>query len=330
MAESILGVMELAIQNIKGKNRTIVFPEGEDRRVLRAAVRHQEDGLLIPIVLGNPEEIKKVAIKEQIDLGDLKIIDPKNSELIDELVDKYVELRKGKNTKEDGDYLLRKDPNYFGTMLIQTGKADGMVSGAINPTGDTVRPALQLIKTKPGVNRVSGVMIMLGPNGEKYVFADTAINITLEANELAEVAVESAKTAEAFGIDPIVGMLSFSTKGSAKSPLAHKVAEATKLARVIEPQILIDGEMQFDAAIAPEVAEQKSPGSEVAGKVRVFIFPDLQAANIGYKIAQRLGHFQALGPILQGLNKPVNDLSRGCNEEDVYKLAILTANQVEK
>lgn len=329
MVESILGVMELATKGIKGKNRIIVFPEGEDRRVLRAAVRHQEDGLLVPLVLGDPELINKLAIKEQIDISNLQIINPKESDLLDELVDKYVELRKGKNTREDGEYLLRKDGNYFGTMLIQTGRADGMVSGAMNPTGDTVRPALQLIKTKPGTKRVSGVMIMLGINGEKYLFADTAINITLEANELAEVAVESARTAASFGIDPIVGMLSFSTHGSAKSPLAHKVAEATKLARKLDPNLLIDGEMQFDAAIAPEVAEKKFPESKVAGKVRVFIFPDLQSANIGYKIGQRLGKFQALGPILQGLNKPVNDLSRGCNEDDVYKLAILTANQVE-
>lgn len=329
MVESILGVMELATKGIKGKNRIIVFPEGEDRRVLRAAVRHQEDGLLVPLVLGDPELINKLAIKEQIDISNLQIINPKESDLLDELVDRYVELRKGKNTREDGEYLLRKDGNYFGTMLIQTGRADGMVSGAMNPTGDTVRPALQLIKTKPGTKRVSGVMIMLGINGEKYLFADTAINITLEANELAEVAVESARTAASFGIDPIVGMLSFSTHGSAKSPLAHKVAEATKLARKLDPNLLIDGEMQFDAAIAPEVAEKKFPESKVAGKVRVFIFPDLQSANIGYKIGQRLGKFQALGPILQGLNKPVNDLSRGCNEDDVYKLAILTANQVE-
>ncbi|MGO3018673.1 MAG: phosphate acetyltransferase [Anaerococcus sp.] len=330
MAESKLGVMELAIQNIKGKDYRIVFPEGEDRRVLRALVRHQEDGLIRPIILGDPEKIEKLAIKEQVSIEGLEIINPKKSELLDELVDKYVELRKGKNTREDGEYLLRTDPNYFGTMLIQTGRADGMLSGATNPTGDTVRPALQLIKTRPGVKRVSGVMIMLGPEGQKYLFADTAINITLEANELAEVAVQSAKTAEEFGIDPVVGMLSFSTVGSAKSPLAHKVALATKLAKEMDPKLIIDGEMQFDAAIAPEVAEKKYPESKVAGKVRVFIFPDLQAANIGYKIGQRLGHFQAIGPILQGLNKPVNDLSRGCNEEDVYKLAVLTANQVRK
>ena len=322
------GVMELATENIRGKNRTIVFPEGDDSRVLRAAIRHNEDGLIVPILLGNKDEIQKVADQEGVKLGDIQIINPRESDLLDELVDRYVELRKGKNTREDGEYLLKKDNNYFGTMLIETGKADGMVSGAAHPTGDTVRPALQLIKTRKGVNRVSGVMIMLGPNGEKLLFADTAINITLQSNELAEVAVEAAKTAEEFGIEPIVAMLSFSTKGSAKHELARKVEEATKLAKEMDPDLRIDGEMQFDAAISPQVARKKIPNSDVAGRAKVFIFPDLQAANIGYKIRQRLGNYEALGPILQGLNKPVNDLSRGCNEEDVYKLTILTANQV--
>lgn len=329
MAESKLGVMELAIQNIKGKNHRIVFPEGEDKRVLRAVARHQKDGLITPIVLGDLDKVRKLADKENIDIEGIEMINPRESDLLDELVDKYVELRKGKNTREDGEYLLKTDPNYFGTMLIQTDRADGMVSGAMNPTGDTVRPALQLIKTRPGVKRVSGVMIMLGPDGQKYLFADTAINITLEANELAEVAIEAAKTAEEFGIDPVVAMLSFSTKRSAKSPLAHKVHLATKIAQKMDPDLEIDGEMQFDAALIPEVAAQKYPESKVAGRAKVFIFPDLQSANIGYKIGQRLGHFEALGPILQGLNKPVNDLSRGCTEEDVYKLAILTANQVK-
>lgn len=322
------GVMELATENVKGKNRVIVFPEGTDSRVLRAAIRHNNDGILKPILLGVREEIEKVAKEEGVELGNIEIIDPRESELLDQLVDRYVELRKGKNTREDGEYLLKKDNNYFGTMLVETGKADGMVSGATNPTGDTVRPALQLIKTRKGVNRVSGVMIMLGPNGEKLLFADTAINITLLPNELAEVAVESAKTAVEFGIEPIVAMLSFSTKGSAKHELARKVEEATKFAKEMDPDLKIEGEIQFDAAISPQVARKKIPGSDVAGKAKVFIFPDLQAANIGYKIGQRLGNYEALGPILQGLNKPVNDLSRGSTEEDVYKLAILTANQV--
>ncbi|MCI5839307.1 MAG: phosphate acetyltransferase [Peptoniphilaceae bacterium] len=316
-------------KNISGKNLRIVFPEGEDPRVLRAALRHKEDGYIIPILLGDMGKIQKVADKEGVKLGDIEIIDVEYAEDFDELVDAFVERRKGKNTKRDGQYLL-KDPNYYGTMMVYTGKADGMVSGAIHPTGDTVRPALQIIKTKPGIKRVSGAMLMLGPNGEKYLFADTAINMTLQSHEMAEIAIESAQTAQQFGIEPIIAMLSFSTKGSANSEDTHKVAEATEIAKEKRPDLKIDGEMQFDAALVPEVGKQKAPNSDVAGKAKVFIFPSLEAANIGYKIGQRFGHYEALGPILQGLNAPVNDLSRGCVEEDVYKLAILTANQVEK
>ena len=212
-------------------------------------------------------------------------------------------------------------------MLVKTDKANGMVSGAVHSTGDTVRPALQIIKTKPNVSRTSGAMVMLGKNGQRYVFADIAINITLEAKELAEVAVETSKTAELFGIDPKVAMLSFSTKGSAKHELSEKISQATEFAKELAPDLSLDGELQFDAAIVPEVAKQKAKDSSVAGNANVFIFPDLQSGNIGYKIAQRLGGFEAIGPILQGLNKPISDLSRGCNEEDVYKLAIITAAQ---
>lgn len=222
---------------------------------------------------------------------------------------------------------MLKTVNYFGTMLVYTGKADGLVSGAVFSTGDTVRPALQIIKTRPGVSRTSGAMLMLGQNGEKYMFADIAINITLEPQELAEVAVETAKTARIFDIDPKVAMLSFSTMGSAKHELAERVAEATKIAKELAPDLALDGEMQFDAAIAPEVGAKKAPNSPVAGKANVFIFPDLQAGNIGYKIAQRLGGYEAIGPILQGLNMPISDLSRGSNEEDIYKLSLITAAQ---
>ena len=212
-------------------------------------------------------------------------------------------------------------------MMVKTGLANGMVSGAVGTTGDTIRPALQLIKTKPGVSRVSGVMIMVGENGEQYVFSDVAVNITLEAQEMAEVAVESANTAKLFGIDPKVALLSFSTKGSAKHELVDKVAEAAKISKELAPDLAIDGELQFDAAIDPTTASKKAPDSNVAGQANVFIFPDLQAGNIGYKIAQRLGGFKAIGPILQGLNAPVNDLSRGCSADDVYETAIITASQ---
>ena len=236
--------------------------------------------------------------------------------------------RKGKNTPDEGREWLRNVNNYFGIMLVYMHKADCMVSGAISPTGDTVRPALQIIKTKPGVSRTSGSFIMTRNDGkETYVFADCAININPSAEELAEIAVESIKTARLFDIDPKVAMLSFSTKGSAHSMEVAKVMEATQIAQKKAPNEMIDGELQFDAALIPSVGASKAPGSEVAGQANVFIFPDLQSGNIGYKIAQRLGNFTAIGPILQGLNQPVSDLSRGASEDDAYQVGIITAAQ---
>lgn len=320
-------ILQMATDSIKGKNLKIVFPEGKDPRILEAAIRHKEDGLLIPIVLGDKGLIQKVADENNLKLGDLQIIDPNYDDNFNLLVEKFVEARKGKATKMDAEYLLKKDNNYYGVMLVKAGLADGMVSGAIGTTGDTIRPALQIIKTVPGISRVSGIMIMIGPNGEQYVFADTAVNITLESQEMAEVAIETAYTAKSFGIDPKVALLSFSTKGSARHDLVDKVSKATKKAHEIDPNVPLDGELQFDAALDPITAKNKAPKSEVAGHANVFIFPDLQAGNIGYKIAQRLGGYKALGPILQGLKSPVNDLSRGCSAEDVYEIAIITASQ---
>lgn len=320
-------ILQMATDSIKGKNLKIVFPEGKDPRILEAAIRHKEDGLLIPIVLGDKGLIQKVADENNLKLGDLQIIDPNYDDNFNLLVEKFVEARKGKATKMDAEYLLKKDNNYYGVMLVKAGLADGMVSGAIGTTGDTIRPALQIIKTVPGISRVSGIMIMIGPNGEQYVFADTAVNITLESQEMAEVAIETAYTAKSFGIDPKVALLSFSTKGSARHDLVDKVSKATKKAHEIDPNVPLDGELQFDAAIDPITAKNKAPKSEVAGHANVFIFPDLQSGNIGYKIAQRLGGYKALGPILQGLKSPVNDLSRGCSAEDVYEIAIITASQ---
>ena len=260
-------------------------------------------------------------------MDNIEIIDPNNYPAMDEMVAAFVERRKGKATEEQAREML-KDENYFGTMLTYMGLTDGLVSGAVHSTGDTVRPALQIIKTKPGVSRTSGAFIMLrGRDNEKYLFSDCAINVNPNAQELAEIAVESAKTAALFDIDPKVAMLSFSTKGSANAPEAKKVEEATKIAQEMAPEIQIDGELQFDAAYVASVGQQKAPDSEVAGHATVFVFPELQSGNIGYKIAQRFGNFEAIGPILQGLNKPVSDLSRGCNEEDVYKLSIITAAQ---
>ncbi len=305
----------------------IVFPEATDPRILGAASRLRSEEEIEPVLIGNPVEIEKAAEARGINVSNFEILDPENYDRWDEMVEAFVERRNGKATKEQAEEIL-KDVNYFGTMLTYMGITEGMVSGAIHSTGDTVRPALQIIKTKPGVSRTSGAFLMVrGRDQEKYLFSDCAINVNPNAQELAEIAVDSAKTAELFEIDPKVAMLSFSTKGSAKAPEVDKVVEATKIAKELAPEYQIDGELQFDAAYISAVAQLKAPESEVAGKATVFVFPDLQSGNIGYKIAQRFGNFEAIGPILQGLNKPISDLSRGSNEEDVYKLSIITAAQ---
>jgi len=309
------------------KKIRIVFPEGTEPRILGAAVRLASEELVTPVLIGSEVAVKEAAKKRGFVVDNIEIIDPNNYPAMDEMVAAFVERRKGKATEEQAREML-KDENYFGTMLTYMGLTDGLVSGAVHSTGDTVRPALQIIKTKPGVSRTSGAFIMLrGRDNEKYLFSDCAINVNPNAQELAEIAVESAKTAALFDIDPKVAMLSFSTKGSANAPEAKKVEEATKIAQEMAPEIQIDGELQIDAAYVASVGQQKAPDSEVAGHATVFVFPELQSVNIGYKIAQRFGNFEAIGPILQGLNKPVSDLSRGCNEEDVYKLSIITAAQ---
>lgn len=312
---------------IKGQDKTIVFPEGQDARILGAAIRLKNDGLLTPVLLGTQAEIEATAEKQGLDLTGIQIMDSLSYPAADNqtMLDSLVERRKGKNTPEQAAEML-KDVSYFGTMLVYMHKVDGMVSGAVHPTGDTVRPALQIIKTKPGSKRISGAFIMQ-KGDQRFVFADCAINIELDAPTMAEVALQSAVTAKLFDIEPKVALLSFSTKGSAKGDMVTKVAEATELAHGLAPDLPLDGELQFDAAFVQSVGEQKAPNSTVAGHANVFIFPDLQSGNIGYKIAQRLGGFEAVGPILQGLNAPVSDLSRGCDEEDVYKVALITAAQ---
>jgi phosphate acetyltransferase len=310
---------------VSGKNLKIVFPEGTDERILKATSRLASENILTPILIGNENEIKDKAQSLGVSLEAVQVYDPQNYQQLDELVASFVERRKGKATEEDARKILM-DENYFGTMLVHTNKADGLVSGATHSTADTVRPALQIIKTKEGVKKTSGVFIMVRED-EKYVFADCAINIAPDSQDLAEIAVESAKTAEMFDIEPRIAMLSFSTKGSAKSPETERVSAAVEEAKRRNPALVLDGEFQFDAAFVPSVAKSKAPDSVIKGDANVFIFPSLEAGNIGYKIAQRLGNFEAVGPILQGLNKPVNDLSRGCNEEDVYKLALITAGQ---
>jgi phosphate acetyltransferase len=303
----------------------IVFPEGLDGRILGAAGRLAKAKLLTPVLIGDIESIQEKANDLKISLDAVEIYDPKHYIMMDEMVEAFIQVRNGKATEAKAREILM-DENYFGTMLVHMKQAHGMVSGAAHSTADTVRPALQLIKTKPGVKKTSGVFIMVRED-EKYVFADCAININPDSQDLAEIAVESAKTALMFDIDPRVAMLSFSTKGSAKSPETEKVVNAVKMAKEMDPALLLDGEFQFDAAFVPSVARQKAPDSLIQGDANVFIFPSLEAGNISYKMVQRLGGFEAVGPILQGLNRPVNDLSRGCSEEDVYKLAIITAAQ---
>ncbi|GIC73414.1 phosphate acetyltransferase [Limosilactobacillus fermentum] len=322
-----MDIFEKLADQLRGQDKTIVFPEGEDPRVLGAAIRLKKDQLVEPVVLGNQEAVEKVAGENGFDLTGLQILDPATYPAEDKqaMHNALLERRNGKNTPEQVDQML-EDISYFATMLVYMGKVDGMVSGAVHATGDTVRPALQIIKTKPGSHRISGAFIMQ-KGEERYVFADCAINIELDAPTMAEVASQSAETAKLFGIDPKVAMLSFSTKGSAKGGMVTKVAEATKLAKEANPDLAIDGELQFDAAFVPSVGELKAPGSDVAGHANVFIFPSLEAGNIGYKIAQRFGGFEAIGPVLQGLNAPVADLSRGTDEEAVYKVALITAAQ---
>lgn len=310
---------------LAGRELKIVFPESLDERVLTAAGRLAAEKLVTPVLLGNIDEVQAKAAELGVSLDAAEIYDPAHYAGMDELVAAFVERRKGKATEEDARKILL-DVNYFGTMLVYLNKADGLVSGATHSTADTVRPALQIIKTKEGVKKTSGVFIMVRGD-EKYVFADCAINIAPDSNDLAEIALESAKTAEMFDIEPRVAMLSFSTKGSAKSDETERVVAAVAEAKRRDPSVVLDGEFQFDAAFVPSVAKSKAPGSVIQGNANVFIFPSLEAGNIGYKIAQRLGGFEAVGPILQGLNRPVNDLSRGCNEEDVYKLALITAAQ---
>lgn len=312
-------------EKVKKKKPSIVFPEGTDERILEAAVRLKKEDVLNPILIGQTDEVEKKAAELNLDVSGITIYDPATYEEMDELVDAFVERRNGKATPEQAVEIL-KTPNYFGTMLVYLNKASGLVSGAVHSTGDTVRPALQIIKTKEGVSKTSGVFVMV-KGEERYIFGDCAINISPTSEDLAEIAAESAKTAKVFDIDPKVAMLSFSTKGSAVSPETEKVVEATKMAQAKAPEVLIDGEFQFDAAFVPAVAEKKAPESPLKGEANVFVFPSLEAGNIGYKIAQRLGDYEAIGPILQGLNKPVNDLSRGCNAEDVYKLSLITAMQ---
>ncbi len=304
-------------ENIKGKHIKIVFPETTDPRVFQAAKRLANEQLLIPVMIGDAASYETVP--------GMEFVDPKVHLATSDIKEQILYRRQGKLTPEQADELLL-EPTFFGTSLVYTKKAHGLIAGATQPTGDTVRPALQLIKTKPNINKTFGYFIMLRGK-DTYLMGDCAINPDPDVQDLAQFAVELASVARSYQMEPRVAMLSFSTKGSANTPQSQKVQEATALAKAMASHEMIDGEMQFDAAIDLKVGQMKFPGSKVAGHANVFVFPDLNAGNIGYKMAQRLGGFEAVGPFLAGLNAPVNDLSRGCSEEDVYNTAIVTANQ---
>ena len=311
------------VEQLKANARTIVFTEGTDARILEAADKLTTEGILGVILLGKADEVKSAAKEAGFNIEKCQIIDPEQYAEIDAMVDEMVTLRKGKMTPEQVREALSKS-NYFGTMLVKMGKADCLLGGATYSTADTVRPALQLIKTKPGNKIVSSCFIMV-KGDKKLAMGDCAINIAPNEDELAEIAIETAKTAKIFGIDPKVAMLSYSTYGSGKGEMVTLMANATKKVKEMAPDLDIDGELQFAAAVAPEVAKVKCAGSTVAGQANTFIFPEISAGNIGYKIAARLGEYEAIGPVLQGLNAPINDLSRGCNAQEVYKMALVTA-----
>ena len=321
-------MFQTLIDTLKKSPKRIVFTEGTDARILEASARLLAGTFLTPVLIGNEAEVKAAAEEAGYNIRGAEIIDPETYADMDKMVETMVELRKGKMTADECRAALKKG-NYFGTMLVKMGVADCLLGGATYSTADTVRPALQLVKTKPGNKIVSSCFILVRPSatGDNDVLAmgDCAINIKPNEDELVEIAVETAKCAKIFGIDPKVAFLSYSTFGSGKGEDVDKMRNAAEKAKLAMPNVPIEGELQFDAAVSPRVAQTKCKGSKVAGYANTFIFPDINAGNIGYKIAQRLGSFEAYGPILLGLNAPINDLSRGCNAQEVYSMAIITA-----
>lgn len=313
--------------------KTIVLPEGLDPRVVAAAAGARDRGYATPILLGNPDAVRKVAQEAGVDISGIQIVDPATNPKRQQYADMLYELRKAKGMTPEQAFDLAGNVLYTGVLMVKAGDADGEVSGATHSTGDTVRPALQILKTAPGTSIVSSFFVMIVPDtpyGDDglFLYADSGLVINPSAPELAEIAITTGNTMKTlFGVDPIVALLSFSTKGSAKDPLVDKVVEATKLAQAKAPNMLIDGELQGDAAIVPAVAKSKAPGSQVAGNANVLIFPDLQAGNICYKLTERLAKAEAYGPILQGIARPVNDLSRGCNADDIINVIAITAVQ---
>jgi len=327
------------IKNFKEKSasdlKTIVFAEGEDERIIKAAAKIEAEKIAKIIILADTESIKNDAKKYGVDLSGIKIIDPETSDYVSEFTDEFYELRKHKGiSKEDAEKAI-KDPMYFGTMMIYTGKADGMVAGAANPTGNVLRPAFQIVKTAEGISTVSSAIIMVLKDksfGEEgvLVVSDCAVNPEPNSEQLAEIAIATADTTERLlDFEPRVAMLSFSTMGSAKHENVDNVRNAVEIAHENAPNLKIDGEMQVDAALVESVGSRKAPDSKIAGKANVLIFPDLQSGNIGYKLVQRLAGAAAVGPILQGLAAPINDLSRGCSIDDIINLTAITAVQAQ-
>ncbi|MBQ4416330.1 MAG: phosphate acetyltransferase [Butyrivibrio sp.] len=319
------------IEALKKDPKKIVFTEGTDPRILEATSRLLAGYFLHPILVGSESEISAAAEQYGYNIRGAEIIDPENFDRMDEMVEQFCELRKSKGVTPDDARKILKGANYFGTMLVKMGIADALLGGATYSTADTVRPALQLIKTKPNNKIVSSCFILVRPSasGDNEVIAmgDCAINIKPTADELVEIASETATCAKVFGVDPRIAFLSYSTRGSGSGEDVDKMREAVQKARDLHPELNIaEAEMQFDAAVSPNVAKTKLPESTIAGHCNTFIFPDINAGNIGYKIAQRLGNFDAYGPILLGLNAPINDLSRGCNGLEVYSMAIITAS----
>ena len=316
--------------------KTIVLPESNDVRVIKATEQVLKEGYADIILVGNKEEINKLAKENSIDIKGAKIVNPSFSEKFSEYANKFYELRKAKGMTLDKAKEIMKDPVFFGMMMVKEQDADGLVSGACHSTADTLRPALQILKTAPGTKLVSAFFLMVVPNceyGEKgaFVFADSGLNEYPDPEALSEIAISSAKSfKQLVGAEPRVAMLSYSTYGSAHSPLTDKVVEATKILKEKAPDLIADGELQLDAAIVPEIALSKAPGSPVAGKANTLVFPDLDAGNIGYKLVQRLAKAEAYGPLCQGIARPVNDLSRGCSAEDVAGVVAITAVQAQE
>jgi phosphate acetyltransferase len=322
------------IERAKSNKQRIVLPEGTEERTLRAADQLLKDEVAHIILLGNPEKVNELAKKYELPhVSKATIIDPVNHDKKEVYAELLHDLRKSKGLSIEDARKLAEDPLYLACLMIKNGDADGEIAGAQNTTGDVLRPALQIIKTSPGISVVSGAFLMFTKTKEYgkdglLVFADCAVMPNPNARELAEIAVATARTTKAIaGIEPRVAMLSFSTKGSAKHELADKVIEATKIAKEMAPEFKIDGELQADAALVPSVGSSKAPGSDVAGQANVLVFPNLECGNISYKLVQRLGNAEAVGPILQGMAAPVNDLSRGCSVDDIYKMVAITANQ---